>query len=274
MLDSATGRLVTLLDMLKFNASHYLRITTIAGLLSREIAGEEDSALIDSETMRFFETEISAARANAESIGLTSVMDQADRIITQLSTGATFGKVRPLFNDLELRIYDGLRRETLFHLSSREAAFYDQKHAFGEDVSTAFPSAVIDIEEAGSCLALGRSTACVLHLMRAMEIVVHAVAQSIGVNYEFRGWDPVIKKMRSELEKSYPQMTPAFENKKEFYSNVLDRLLATKDAIRNPTMHGRIHYDAERAEDVYRATRGFIQAVAKGLSEGKDDVAV
>ena len=103
--------------------------------------------------------------------------------------------------------------------------------------------------------------------MRALEPVIYAVAKSIGVDYEFQGWDAVINKMRKELQKSYPDMEPIFQGKKEFYSNILDRLLATKDALRNPTMHARLNYDAERAEDVLRTTRSFMQAVAGGLAE-------
>lgn len=144
------------------------------------------------------------------------------------------GQFLAAVKELESRIMDEMDARLYFCLDDDSVRYYDAKNAFGDDVAAAFPSATLDIEEAGNCLALNRYTACVLHLMRAMEPVVYAVAKSIGLTYEFKGWDAVIRKMRTELEKSYPDMDDAFRGKKEFYSNVLDRLLATKDALRNP----------------------------------------
>src|SRR4051812_27080864 len=88
--------------------------------------------------------------------------------------------------------------------------------------------------------------------------VVHAVEKSIGIDYAFRGWEAVIKKTRLQLESNITAWSRLLLARK-FYANVLEGLLAVKDAIRNPSMHGRINYDAERAEDVYRTSGAFMR---------------
>jgi hypothetical protein len=168
---------------------------------------------------------------------------------------------------LRERIMDELGARSMFYVEKGRARFFDVRNAFGEKVTEAFPTATIDIEEAGNCLALSRGTAAVMHLMRAMEFAIHALANRAGVVYEYRGWDPIIKKMRSELEKSYTDLDDNFKGNKQFFSNALDRLTGVKDALRNPTMHGLINYDDDRAEDVWRSVKTFMQLCAEELTE-------
>jgi hypothetical protein len=179
---------------------------------------------------------------------------------------ATIAEFIAMLRELRQRIIDELSADVLLRLPRDFAAYFDDTR-FEKTVFVAFPSALTDVEEASRCLALGRNTACVLHLMRAAEPVIHALAAELSVAYEYRGWDPIIRKMRSELEKSYDAMDPGMKGRKDFFSNALDRLTGLKDALRNPTMHGRIHYDATRAYDVYRAVRNFMEICAAELVE-------
>jgi hypothetical protein len=54
-------------------------------------------------------------------------------------------------------------------VSEDNLKYWDKEHLFGETVSQKFKDASGDIESAGNCLALGQGTACVFHLMRAMD---------------------------------------------------------------------------------------------------------
>ena len=55
---------------------------------------------------------------------------------------------------------------------------------FGPEVRKAFGDTVEDVAEAASCLGLERSTACVFHLMRALEAAAAVVASKIGATVE------------------------------------------------------------------------------------------
>jgi hypothetical protein len=77
--------------------------------------------------------------------------------------------------------YNALKAETCLFLSRSDLAYYKpDEPLFGSDVLTKFGSATNDdIEEAGKCLALGRGTATVFHLMRVLESAAQSIASKI-----------------------------------------------------------------------------------------------
>jgi len=83
-------------------------------------------------------------------------------------------------DELHGRIVDGLNYRTCFAIWGDKEKLYAAKLLFGDDVAKKFPSASVDIEEAGKCLALDRGTATVFHLMRAMEVGLRALAKSLN----------------------------------------------------------------------------------------------
>jgi hypothetical protein len=72
-------------------------------------------------------------------------------------------------------------RKTFCIETSREQFFAPEPGSYAPDFDVKFPAAIYEIDEAGKCLALGRSTAAVFHLMRAMEIGIKGVSRCIGV---------------------------------------------------------------------------------------------
>lgn len=60
--------------------------------------------------------------------------------------------------------------------------YYRQPDAlFGDEVNKVFGGDTgEDISEAGKCYALGRYTATVFHLMRAMERAIHVLSEKLG----------------------------------------------------------------------------------------------
>jgi hypothetical protein len=67
----------------------------------------------------------------------------------------------------------------LYQIAPEKVQYFDQPHLFGEDVSDQFPSTILDIEEAGKCLAMSRNTSCVFHLMRVMEVGLRTLAATL-----------------------------------------------------------------------------------------------
>ncbi len=209
-------------------------------------------------------------RAGCLSTKLNMTVVQIDRTLTALRNQTlTYEQLAESIRALHRRFLDESSSVVFVHIARRLLDYFGAPDAFGETVASAFPSAVFDIEEAGNCLAFGRNTASVMHLMRVVECGLRVVAESLGVAAEFKTWEPVIRKLRTELEGKYPAIDPAMKGKREFYSHVFDRLTAIKDAIRNPAMHARENYDESQAIETYRAVKAFIQTVAEGLAEHK-----
>jgi hypothetical protein len=79
------------------------------------------------------------------------------------------------------RLRDDCSDRIYFQIAPEDARLLemDADH-FGPEVRNAFGDAVEDIAEAANCLALERPTACVFHLMRALEAAATVVADKIG----------------------------------------------------------------------------------------------
>jgi hypothetical protein len=255
--------------MLRFSARPFLRLAKQIGVDHGDLPNhpQEMDTVIPDALKATYRASYADVLRDCTTLGLDSPVDQLKRIEKVFEREVTFREHDTLENELANRITDELDRALLLHIDRSSAKYYGVTAPFGDVVVTAFPSGMIDIEEAGNCLALGRSTACVMHLMRVMESGISALAASLSVVAEFKTWDTIIKKLRAELEVSYPQMDPTMKGKREFYAHAFDRLTAVKDALRNPTMHARVHYDPDRAEEVYRAVRSFMQLVAEELKE-------
>ena len=139
--------------------------------------------------------------------------------------------------------------------------FYDT--TFGEVVAQAFPSAVPDLKEAGTCYALNRSTACVFHVIRAMEIALRSLARCSGVKVsgktvplEFQEWKNLIDGIEKQSAKYGNLKRGTIKaNALEFYSGCLADFKHFKDAIRNILVHNRrgIYKDGEAISALIRA---------------------
>jgi hypothetical protein len=136
---------------------------------------------------------------------------------------------------------------------------------FGYEVSSAFPLASLDILEATKCYALESNTAAVFHLMRAIEIGLDALRKHLHVDSpENQMWGTVIKALDSAVKTARLEGRIG-EDASVFYTNLLSDLRIIKDAWRNPTMHLQQTYDEDLAFDILRATRRFLQDLAKTL---------
>jgi len=172
---------------------------------------------------------------------------------------------------LETALVDELREMTCFSLEGEDERLYRAQTIFGETVADRFPSASVDVEEASRCLALGRATACVFHLMRTMEIGLRVVAKSLNdprldpkTNPT---WHNILKKGDEELQKPIGQRAPEWAKNDHFFSEAQANLRAVQFAWRNPTMHVEINYDPEKAGDVMQAVKAFMRHLASVLSE-------
>ncbi len=146
------------------------------------------------------------------------------------------------------------------HLNRQQASLYSAKEPFGEKVSAKFSEGVADIEEAAKCLALERSTSCVFHLMRTMELTVQYFGKSLGIErLEMESWHGILETLKRKIG-AVPR------SKRTDELNAAQALLHhVKVAWRNPIMHPRESYTLEQAHEIYEAVRAFTAHLANIL---------
>jgi hypothetical protein len=96
-------------------------------------------------------------------------VEEVPRLREIMNAAQTYGDLIQPISELRMRMHGELRRRLFLYLPPIEARYYSVGQASGPEVETKLLDAMTDIEESGNCIALGRSTAAVFHLMRVME---------------------------------------------------------------------------------------------------------
>jgi hypothetical protein len=113
----------------------------------------------------------------------------------------------------------------------------------------------VEIEEAGKCLALDRSTACVFHLMRVLEIGLQAFGANLGIlDSPDKNWQVILNNVNGAIKR----LAQSTREEKEYLgkcSAVAVHLQHVKDAWRNDVMHPISSYTPEQALDIWNQTR-------------------
>src|SRR5215471_16908087 len=132
---------------------------------------------------------------------------------------------------------------------------------FGRDFESKFPSAAFEVDEAAKCFALSRPTATVFHLMRGMEVGIHAVRASLGIPAPVKDWERNWGKILESIEKEMISRSSASPPRwnagdRDFFESAYASLDAVRVAWRNTTMHVENKYTEDEAEHVFGAVRG------------------
>jgi hypothetical protein len=182
--------------------------------------------------------------------------DKLDRLLGQIQFG------------LDGKFFVYLTAERVKQWKSFESAGLVQnvKTAFGDD-------AAHDLEAAIDCYLSENDTACVFHLMRAVEHGLRALAWDRCVIFdkespiELQDWGKIVDKLESKEKEitSYPK-TVAREEQFEFYHSAMVELRAFKNLYRNPTDHARVFYDGPQALSALTHVSAFLRRLATKIS--------
>jgi HEPN domain-containing protein len=250
-------------------AVHTLGVVRGATIVQITVGGEKARELPVEKTQRtsaITNLEALMEQAKAKILGAGVTVAGIERLIRKLKDDddLSLDDFSILAEQIESRLYDELEMRHVFVLDAEHAAYFEGA-ALSPQVTAQFPSAAYDLDEAGKCLSLARSTAAVFHLMRAMEVVLRAVRACIGIQIPLEGternWGTILRRISETLD-----------HRKGFAENDLFRemcalLHSVKDAWRNNTMHVENKYTEEEAEHVYRTVRGFMKKVAARMDE-------
>ena len=123
-----------------------------------------------------------------------------------------------------------------------------------------FKNAAADIEKAGDCLAMQQPTACIFHLMRAMEVVVRKLGRRLNMKITPKTtWRQITGNMDQKIAKM-PDATSSQLHKKNAWEATRSNLHHVGSVWRNNTMHPAVSYTPAQALDVLNATRVFMNS--------------
>jgi len=196
-----------------------------------------------------------------------------ERIIGKLKDEISFGEWNAVLDELYNRMADETNLISILSLSPKEAALYNPElPLFGQEVQSKYPSASYEIEEAAKCLALGRSTAAVFHLMRVLEIGIRAFARCLGIpdptKPAEKNWAIILKNIWQDgIEKKWPMAADKQSADGAYFTAIYASLDAVKNPWRNATVHVESKYTADEAEHIFSSVNGFMRKLAGKIDE-------
>ncbi len=257
--------------MLQFHADKFVALAsvlrTVSMYLLRDPQTFNDPSKSDAERA-MLAGELSKSIVLLEGIGLRQSVKKAKKINGQLNfAGYNATHFSVSIDELMERIKDELEDGVFLHLSEAEARLYEPASPLcGQEVADNFPSSSYDIVETGKCLALGRSTAAVMHSMRALEPGLVAMAKEVGYTPQRDTWNEAIDAISNRLDPKHANYVQD-KDKREFLSPAAAQFRFFKDAWRNHAMHSREKYTPEEAMSVATSVQSFMKHLAKRLKE-------
>ncbi|WP_139372896.1 hypothetical protein [Nitrobacter vulgaris] len=185
------------------------------------------------------------------------------RVIVEISA-QEMGDLRLHFQSLVTLVNAELKGRKFFALEVHGSYFNDPR-LFGQEVFNNFSSATDDITEAGSCLSLNRPTACVMHLMRVLEVGLASLAAEMGIKKQ-NDWGSYLREIDRELERRI-KASGARSPDEQFFAEASKNIDDMRRAYRNPTMHPDKSYSVERANDILQSVRSFMRHLATKLHD-------
>lgn len=276
---SMRNPIVSLLDMMTFDASEFYRATALLRSIQSivdniEKLDQQPSNPITEADAEVIRTHLDDANTHFK-ILFTRVTEMAtDELIYSVSNGCRYQDIARGLEDINNSLRRELKLTKLLILERAEERYFDPEESlFGDYTEFQFPTAAYEIDEASKCMALGRYTATVFHLMRLLEIVIGAVGRCLDipdpVKEADRNWGKLLQRMKDDFEQRAKDGNAGWPDiaDKALFSEIYVSLDAVRVAWRNSTMHVENKYTFEEAEHIFGAVRGLVRKVSGRLDE-------
>lgn len=201
-------------------------------------------------------------RVDAVELGYNETANHVQRKIKELKEG--WYRLQDLPSDIKNireRFADDATKLLLFHVEPDGVKYHEKPQVFGPDIATKFTDAQRDLTEAGTCYSLGCSTACVLHLMRALESVLRtsagSIAPTIVIGHKETMGAVALKLKQSST--SLPSTTAAELDRKNKVSRAAMHFQDITSAMRNTAMHTGEFFSMSEAGHALVSTELFLR---------------
>jgi hypothetical protein len=268
-------RIITLFDMNEFAAEKMVNITANIEYLEKIALCHSNSNSpklsiswgIDKSTI---ENCLSSILPDLELLGLINTKAGCQRTID----GMYYLKPENLGHtcvELRHRLNDELKGRTFFQLNQNQVGLFNNTVIASEQFKANFPKGNGELIEAGNCLAFDRYTACVCHLMRALEFGLIALESSLDIIRPEKGpertWGKTLGRIQTKFVEKEKNQTPDWMKNETFYRQVFAVITAIKGPYRDLTFHVESVYDAAGAKSVFKLTVEALRHIATELKE-------
>jgi hypothetical protein len=243
-----------------------------------EKASHKETDIIDIESAHFIIGEIDKLLSHLVTLGAKLTQMSCMRLIDRLREhpiSSQSGQIATSVENISLRLHDELLMAKVLVIETEKQRYYDPRDPlFGRDVANKFISALFELDESGKCLALGRPTASVFHLMRIMEIGIRAMARCLQipdpVRPAERNWGHILGEIWKGIVAKWPTTADRMGGDGALFEEFHASLDAVKNPWRNATMHVERKYTDDEAEHVFVAVKGFMMKLASRCDENGD----
>lgn len=157
-------------------------------------------------------------------------------------------------------------------LGVRQLQLYEpEKPLFGEQVQEKFPTLIYEIEEAGKCLALDRSTAAAFHSIRCLEVGITAISRCLSIPDPSKGaernWKSLLNKVKAEIDRRWSTPASRFSGDGAAFEALYAVLVAMQNPYRNATMHFDQQYTKDDSAHIFAMVGGVMRKIASRMDE-------
>lgn len=276
--DCPPHRLISLCDMLRATADLFAAVAHNIGRLQAALArARYSSSVVDDDVANLIGRTIEPMSKTilklSTIVSIPATVAAANRLASFDAKVTDLGKFSDRVADIESRLID--------ELSAIKIAIIT-RHI---DKLESPPSEDYDVREAAWCLVFERSTACVLHLMRALERPLSRMASDLLVDASKPNWNAILNDIEAQVRwrkddktprpKRLPDLPDDFwsTRDRDLYTKATTHFFFIKNAWRNYAAHGNDKYTMEEAEEIYANVTGFMKHLSRHFSDeaGPDD---
>jgi hypothetical protein len=226
---------------------------------------ESKTAALDPEQIKSMTYTVFMTRLMAMELEMEAVLPLIERIEQKIKQLPYLqAEAHRHLEDLSSRIKDALQQRYFLYVPPEFERYYAHPPLFGSEVESRFPAAIDDIDNAGKCLALGQGTACVMHLMRVIEVGLKALGAALKIPYA-PSWESYLNQIQAKIGAKHKTKSIKWKRDEKFFRDVSGDLISIKQAWRNPSMHIDRRFAKEEAEEIFKAVKTFMLNLAKKL---------
>jgi len=267
--------LVSLLDMLRFHGDRFVSLFNHIVLVEKCMSTSGKNQEFWTKNRSFMCGQLEDMKKLMIELGLNVSSKQVNKAVSAISAETPhLDFITSILEELRSRIEDEMDGRLFYYVSDASTLIDESFAPFGEAVRERFPSAGYDLTEASFCLAMRRSTACVLHLMRALEVPLRALATATGVSMAKDNWNKALNNIENRIrnkDEDGKRLNDGFWIGREAELDTCTQAATTffliKNAWRNYAAHGKDKYTQEEAEAIFQQVKAFCRHLSSALGE-------
>lgn len=263
-----TGKLISLRDVQKYLASRLVTIASNISYIGMTLIEWDSKKAKNIEIVNQWLREIVN---ECEFIGLPSTKMGAGRLGAALELNLPEHKLAGSLDALHDRFDDEIDGINFFYVKPDKLKWFENTEIAGEQFKANFPKANTELIEAGNCLAVARHTACIFHLMRALEIGLVALEARLGIprpqHPADKTWGRTLGRISDKIAEKDKSPPANWATERIFFDKARALLAAVKAPLRDDTMHVETTYDEQGAISVFNVCVEALRFLGTGLTE-------